>query len=344
MASQVRLVGGNFQDLEGGPLALGYFTMRLNQDESVNDSQVCSGIITKVYLDSTGNCVYGQYVWGNDVMSPINSYYTVTVYSAEGQIVWGPNNQQVTGSGTFDVGTWTPNSVISWSPALQQPLLLEINGTTASSQTVQNLVNSASVTVTDEGSGEISFAASGGGSSSGSNVSTLPWNFWERGGSSTLAEAGTYCQVMFADSIVASPSSWKVQIDVTSAFTYHITEMFILRTLKGSLATVDITPITFGGSAIPLFSTTGIKTSDAISLAIDAAHDYYFVFQGTFGGTGTIASNDSGGSYMYTSYAGNPNTGGLSTLWATSVGNGGGFGAAFPLGFGPYFLTGWNAA
>jgi hypothetical protein len=83
-------------------------------------------------------------------------------------------------------------------------------------------------------------------------------------------------------------------------------------------------------------------------LAIDAAHDYYICFTGnTLGGSGAIAANSGSSSEPdYTSYAGNVNNGGskLSTAWASSVGAGSGFGAAFPLGFSGYFITGWNAA
>jgi hypothetical protein len=49
---------------------------------------------------------------------------------------------------------------------------------------------------------------------------------------------------------------------------------------------------------------------------------------------------------LVNSFAGNTNNGGnpLSSAWVNSVGAGGGFNAAFPLGFAAYFLSGWNAA
>jgi len=157
MASKVELVGGNFQDLTGNPLNLGYIQMKLSSDEEVNDSLICSGFVIKITLDSTGNCVAGQFVWGNDVMLPVNSFYKVTVYSAAGQIVWGPNNQQVAGVGPFDVGTWIPNNVISWVPPLQ-PLSLQVNGAPNASQTLLNFVNSGTVTFSNVG-GNVSATA-----------------------------------------------------------------------------------------------------------------------------------------------------------------------------------------
>lgn len=109
------LTGGAFQDSEGNILENGYLTCVLNQDASVSDANICSGIVIKIQLDSSGNAVSGSKLWGNDVLSPVNTYYRVTGYTAAGQPVFGPNNQQVVGS-SFDLGTWVPNQVISWVP------------------------------------------------------------------------------------------------------------------------------------------------------------------------------------------------------------------------------------
>lgn len=183
--SKTQLTGGQFQDSEGNVLANGYLKMVLSSDESVNDSQICSGISLNIILDGNGSAAAyptipaDQYVWANDVMSPTNSFYTVTGYTAAGQPAWGPNNQQVTsggvGGGTFDIGTWIPNQVISWSPSVQS-LDLEINNSPASSQSLQNLVNSGTVTVVDNGGGNISFAAAAGGMPTPDEAQ---WRLWE---------------------------------------------------------------------------------------------------------------------------------------------------------------------
>ena len=161
--SKVELTGGQFQDCEGNLLSGGYLWLKLSQDETVNDSEICSGVEVKIFLDGYGSVIAGQYVWGNDQMLPVNSYYIVTGYTASGQPAWGPNNQQVFGNGgTFDVGTWIPNQVISWVPPLQ-PLNLEVNGTPlAAPQTLLNFTNSPTVTFTDIGGGAVSATASGG--------------------------------------------------------------------------------------------------------------------------------------------------------------------------------------
>lgn len=163
MAAKVQLTGGSFQDSEGNLLASGYLLMKLNQDETVVGSgQVCSGIEIKILLDANGVVVASpaQSIWGNDQMVPVNSYYRVSGYTASGQLAWGPNNQQVIGNGgTFDVGTWVPNSVLSWFPGVQVPEL-EVNSTPNVDQNLLNLIDTATISWTDHGNGSVSAASS----------------------------------------------------------------------------------------------------------------------------------------------------------------------------------------
>jgi hypothetical protein len=114
MATKVQLTGGAFQDPEGNLLANGFLLMELNQDAQVNTStEVCAGFVLKILLDANGNVAASpaQYVWPNDVLSPGNTFYTVTAYTAQGQLVWGPNTQLVLSSPSpFDIGKWVPGS------------------------------------------------------------------------------------------------------------------------------------------------------------------------------------------------------------------------------------------
>lgn len=162
MASKTQLIGGNFQDSEGNVLANGYLKFKLNQDEIVTGSgQICSGIEVTIALNSSGSIdtVVPQLIWGNDQMIPVNSYYRVKGYSSRGQLAWGPNNQQVLGSGgTFDVGTWTPNTVFSWAPPLQS-LEVEVEGTPTSNQSLLNFTSTDnSVTITNPSGGDVDFS------------------------------------------------------------------------------------------------------------------------------------------------------------------------------------------
>ena len=164
-AAKLELTGGGFQDSEGNVLALGYLVFKLSQDSEVNGSQICSGVEITINLDVVGNAATGQYIWGNDALSPVNSYYTVTGYTAEGQPAWGPNNQQVVGTGTFNLGSWIPNQVISWVPPVQSGTAIEVEGTALSSSSVADFVNTGNVHFTDAGGGQIEATATGAGTS-----------------------------------------------------------------------------------------------------------------------------------------------------------------------------------
>src|SRR5580658_4603119 len=136
-ATLTMLTEGAFQDSNGSPLAFGYLTLKLSQDGNVAGvGNICSGVTITIQLDVNGNVagltspipVANQYVWANSNISPINTYYKVTGYTQEGQRAFGLNNQQVAAGATFNVGTWVPNTVLSWFPTVAQPLTLEING------------------------------------------------------------------------------------------------------------------------------------------------------------------------------------------------------------------------
>jgi hypothetical protein len=173
MSNKVILAGGAFQDVEGNPLANGYLTMILSQDASANqNAQVSGGRKLHIKLDTAGNVVTApaQSVWGNDVLSPAGTFYTVSAYTAEGQRAWGPNQVQVISGDEFDVGTWVPirtNVIPSGTIVInEQQILLETNGTPNASQNTLNLVAGTNVILqTEPGSGVI--INSTGGSETG---------------------------------------------------------------------------------------------------------------------------------------------------------------------------------
>lgn len=161
--TKTQLIGGLFQDSEGNVLANGYLIFELSQDEKVSDSntEICSGIRTRINLNSSGSISISptlQYIWGNDDLLPINSFYRVWGYTSEGQLAWGPNAQQVISGATFDVGTWVPNVLTNWNPPLTATTL-ETNGVVNADQTLLNLKNGANVAITDDGLGGVTIAA-----------------------------------------------------------------------------------------------------------------------------------------------------------------------------------------
>lgn len=164
-ATKTQLTGGLFQDSQGNVLVKGYLKFKLNQDNSVTGAaNIAAGIEITITLNSSGGVDTGtpQYVWATDVMTVPNAFYRVTGYNAQGQPAWGPNNQQVisggVGGGTFDVGTWVPNSVFSWTPP-NQPISLQTNGTPNTVQNIENLKAGANITLTSDGTGGTTIAA-----------------------------------------------------------------------------------------------------------------------------------------------------------------------------------------
>jgi hypothetical protein len=126
MSTKVQLAGGAFQDALGNVVANGYMLMQLSQDAQVAGSspevQITAGRVLKVDLDSSGNVKQSpaQYIWPNDVITPANTYYTASVYTASGQLVWGPNAQQVFSSPSpYDIGVWTPARINVAQPLSQ---------------------------------------------------------------------------------------------------------------------------------------------------------------------------------------------------------------------------------
>jgi hypothetical protein len=173
-ATKTQLIGGSFQDSEGNILVNGYLDFELNQDSSVTGvGNICSGITIRITLDSDGNVASStstppatnQFIWANDVLLPANSFYSVTGFTAAGQPAWGPNNQQITsggvGGGTYDVGTWVPNQVFSWTPPVQ-PVVLQTNGVDNPDQLVENLIAGTNVTLTADSNGGTTIDAAAG--------------------------------------------------------------------------------------------------------------------------------------------------------------------------------------
>jgi hypothetical protein len=100
-------------------------------------------------------------------MTPQNNYYRVTGKSSQGQIAWGPNNQQIPIGATFNLDSWVPNTVISWFPLSTQPgqpLQIEVAGSPFSSSVLLNFESSdSSINITDLGGGLLNFTTVGGG-------------------------------------------------------------------------------------------------------------------------------------------------------------------------------------
>lgn len=174
MSSKVQLAGGNFQDAEGNELANGYLVMVLSQDAQANhNTQIVGGRKLHIFLDGAGNVITapGQFVWGNDVLSPVGTYYTVFAYTEAGQLVWDEVVQVTSDTSEFDVGTWVPypTNVVPGDPPtiIEQQIILKTNGVPNASQDVLDLIAGSNITLTDIVGGGVRIDASGGGGGGG---------------------------------------------------------------------------------------------------------------------------------------------------------------------------------
>lgn len=300
-ASKTQLTGGVFQDSEGNALALGYLLFKLNQDNSVSGvGNICAGIEVEINLNSSGSVdtTSPQYIWATDVMTVPNAFYTVTGYTAQGQMAWGPNNQQVTsggvGGGTFDCGTWVPNAVFSWTPPVQ-PIVLQTNGTNNESQIKLNIAAGTGISISESG-GTVTIANTGAYAPAvGMNIIVCPmaplggtggnadksvfgdssqWSNWNPGAFGPSINFS--CP---ASTILTPCTTWKCSIYQGSAVANLSFKMQIVKCLPSTLTVVAFANVTFGGQAQPNFTSAAgtIHTSDTINFPINPAYDYYFV-------------------------------------------------------------------
>jgi hypothetical protein len=169
-----------WQDEQGNALALGTIVFEASGDALVTGTgELCSGIKGSLNLDNTGSVAASpaQYMWPTDQMSPSNITYTVWVYSANGELAWGPNYGLTvpSGAGSFNLCTWVPNQIGSSSGASGGSLTLQVNGVNNAVQSILNLESTdSSVTLTDEGNGSVNLQVSGGAPSTTTPFSTPP--------------------------------------------------------------------------------------------------------------------------------------------------------------------------
>ncbi len=154
-----------WQDEQGNVLALGSIVFEASGDALVTGTgELCAGIKGSLNLDSNGQVAVSpaQYMWPTDQMSPSNITYTVWVYSANGELAWGPNYGLTvpSGAGSFNLCTWVPNQIGSSSGAAAGSLTLQTNGVNNALQNLLNLESTdSSITITDEGNGSVNLQA-----------------------------------------------------------------------------------------------------------------------------------------------------------------------------------------
>jgi hypothetical protein len=174
-----------WQDEQGNVLALGKIVFEASGDALVSGSgELCAGIKGSLNLDSNGQVAASpaQYMWPTDQMAPSGITYTVWVYSAEGELAWGPNYGLTvpSGVGSYNICAWVPNST-GGSTGNTGGITLQTNGVNNTSQIIENLIAGTNITLTADGAGGTTIAASG---SNGPRFRS--WHGWTFAGQSSV--------------------------------------------------------------------------------------------------------------------------------------------------------------
>jgi hypothetical protein len=177
MASpNLTLQGGNFQNASGVVIAGGKLVLQLSHDENYasGPAQIVGEPKFSVILDSNGNIPTNPAfsVYSNDTLTPAGSFYIVRLFDATGAEVWAsPQLWTLTSSpNPLNVATIVPASppgagLGGGGTTLQ----LQTNEVNNGSQSLLDLHAGSNITLTDNGSGRVTVASTGGGTFSTSN-------------------------------------------------------------------------------------------------------------------------------------------------------------------------------
>ena len=280
-----------WQDEQGNVLALGSIVFEASGDALVTGTgELCAGIKGSLSLDSGGTVAASpaQYMWPTDQMSPSNITYTVWVYSANGQLAWGPNYGLTvpSGAGSFNLCTWVPNQIGAGSGAAAGSLTLQVEGVNNAVQSLLNLTSSdSSVTITDEGNGSVNFQVAGSG---GSNLPLFLRYL--------TVVSGANLQGASANVVYLLPFEIDAPLNVGNMGFYVTAD-------DGGAATYDVGIYDSTGTLIAdvgpaMYSATGAVTDAFVQGSITIpAGIYFFALTGTnvhlevaasFGGTSTV--------------------------------------------------------
>jgi len=110
------VVGGAFQDSEGNVLSDGTLSWVLNRDAYTDSSLatlVCAGQRIEWPLDVNGNIPGTQTLWPNDQLLDVwnlttDTFYTLSAFTADGQLAWGPNVIYVPTAEFFNITSVAP--------------------------------------------------------------------------------------------------------------------------------------------------------------------------------------------------------------------------------------------
>lgn len=316
--------------ISGGTLL---FTLSHDEQYTVGSSQIVAGQKFTTTLDSNGNIPLTPAfkIWDNASLLPSGSFYIVRLFDNSGAEVWNaPQYWQLNASpNPLDVGTIVPanppgsglagtggatlllqtNETNNGDQSLLDlhagtgitladngtgrvtitssvaGIALKTNGVANGSQAILDLVNGSNVSITDGGSGSVTIAAN----LSGANLAAIA----VPGTTSGFGDNKNCVVVVPAAMLLSIGSAFKLEFQVSTGGSVTIINAVVRRTLPHTNAWLDSTPITWGSNPTPTFTASSTNLSDAITLAIDTAHDYYFIVYAAFNAAASLPTFNS---------------------------------------------------
>ena len=123
----------------------------------------------------------------------------------------------------------------------------------------------------------------------------------------------------------AFPSTWTIKLFFTAGSPV-VGNMVVLKTLPASVTTgvsvISSTAVTIGGVSNPTLTTPSIVTTDSVALALDNAHEFYFVIYFTNVGANASVAFGAAPATTGNTYAVSGNQTGIATLPTLGAGDG----------------------
>lgn len=161
----MKTITGTFRHPDGAPASKEIVVFTLSQDAMIigNGAQV-EPLPIKIQLDANGAIPAGTQILANDELHPDGTYYHVRITSGNGYY----EQFQLIGSSPININALVPSPLNVAAGTQAKNIELQTNGTDNVSQTKLNLHSSdGSVTITDDGHGDINLQSSGGGGGGG---------------------------------------------------------------------------------------------------------------------------------------------------------------------------------
>ena len=171
----MKTITGTWNYPDGSAVANGVLYLKLSQDAVASSTAQIAPRVVAITLNASGQIPANTQIWANDELTPTGTFYKCSVVAPGGSLVWGEEDFSITGASPINMNSLVP-VLSAGSPVYSQlqQLTLQTNGVNNGSQNKLNLVAGTAITLTDNGSGSVTIASSGGGVSGAISITNTP--------------------------------------------------------------------------------------------------------------------------------------------------------------------------